>query len=145
MINSLDDKVEAWIERLESECTEADEADSDVLHPSNLHDTQEIVTGRQSPARQPAADFEARLVDQMAMLSSARRELARTEQLVEMMKAVSSEIRALREELGHLKRTSSEVSTLLRDVSDIKDLFTRMSQRGAARRKASNASRTDPD
>ena len=79
------------------------------------------------------------------MLSSARRELARTEQLVDMMKVISAEIRALREDLGRVKGPSSEVATLRRDFNEIKDLLIRMRELAAARRKAAASGRTDPE
>ena len=145
MTDSFDDDVEAWIDRLETDFTEADEATSEGLRPANLQETQEITRARQPTERPPAADLEARLADQVAMLSSARRELARTEQLVEMMKAISAEIRALREDLGRVKGKSSEVSALRRDVDEIKELLTRMRELAAARCKAISPGRTDPE
>lgn len=66
------------------------------------------------------------------MLSSARRELARTEQLVEMMKDISPEIRALREDLR-------------RDVDEIRDLLARMRELAAAHRETSSPGRTDSE
>ena len=43
--DSFDDEVEAWIDRLETDFTEAHEAESKALRPANLQETQEIVTG----------------------------------------------------------------------------------------------------
>ena len=138
-------KIEAWIDRLENDFTAADEAASEILWPVRRKDTREIVTGSPRPGRQPASDLETRLADQVAMLSSARWELARTEQLVEMMKAMSAEIRALREDIGRLKGTSAQVGTLRHDVDEIKDLLTSLRDLAAARRKTAATGGTDTE
>ena len=135
MTDSFDDAVEVWIDRLERDFTEADRADEDLMRPAPSSPPGEAVGRPMSESRRPE-ELERRLNDQIATLSSARRELARTEQLVEMMKVISGEVRALRQEVAKVQILPAHVRSLRDDVEHVKALLTRLRELASARRQS---------
>ena len=68
------------------------------------------------------------------MLSSARREIARTEQMVELLKVISGEGRLLSQEYAKVRTTPTQVRALREDVDQIKVLLKRVREMSAGRR-----------
>ncbi len=57
------------------------------------------------------------------------------EQLVELARDIMADVRALRQEVEQVRETASTVDGLRRDVDEIKDVFARLRELAAARRK----------
>ena len=153
MTDPFEREVEDWIDRLEREFVEVEPET-----PSATGDVGAVAGrgGRRSgrplrPAREvrephvirPTADshgssVEQRLTEQVALLTSARRELARTATLIELMKEVSVEIRTLRDEVAAARESSSEIQSLRREMDQVRIILARLRELAQARKKSSS-------
>ena len=132
----FDHDVEDWIDRLEREFTAVDPEHSSAGRDAEAlkgraarrssrqvrpaRDPRESVQASRPTPEPPASGIEQRLTEQMDMLSSAHRELARTESLLELMKEVAVEIRMLREEVAATRESSVEIRSLRREMDQVK-------------------------